>query len=134
MRIDKSNILIIILGVVAAALVVGVLVLASLALVRTSDNVADQHKLTECLTVWANASTGRMTKLTTRNQDRLDALDVVIRDVALLSSRDPKVRASMRVKFYRDLDEYVEASDSYKKALKANPIPESPKLSCPTDK
>lgn len=134
LRLDKSNILIIILGVIAAALVVGILVLASLALVRTSDNVSSQRNLTECLTNWANVTTGRTSTLTRRNQDRLNRLDIVIRDVALGQSKDPKVRAVLRTKFYKDITAYVKASDRYNDALKAHPIPRSPKLACPTDK
>ena len=78
------------------------------------------REIIDCVTEWADASTGRSETLTQLNQNRTSSLDLLVRAIAM----------SDRQLFRDRLTDYIEASDEYERALAQNPVPESPKIEC----
>jgi uncharacterized protein YoxC len=98
-------------------------------------SINESHKTTHnnqayiaCVLNWANETTHRSNELTDAAQNRQNALDRVVRDVA--EGQNPKNAKDAAAKFQRDIQEYVRASDAYNKVLKEHPVPKSPKLAC----
>jgi hypothetical protein len=72
-----------------------------------------------CIEEWATAYTARGQALGDLSTERLDALDALVRAVAI---NDPEV-------FQMRLDAYLAASDEYRKQVKDVPVP-VPDLDC----
>jgi len=119
--------------VVAAVLLGSILYLQVSTTIKTNDLAQENQDFISCVSDWANKTSIRTSILTGLNIRRQDALDTVIRDVAL--GQNPKAdRAALTKKFQNDIEAYVKVSDTYNDALKNHPPPKSPKFSCPNDK
>lgn len=95
-------------------------VLAVPGFVVVQHNNAVTEGFVDCLTGWANETSGRSSVLTKATQDRDEAIGRVIRDAAH-GDRDAIIR---------DLALYVEVDDARRALLAANPIPDPPVLRC----
>jgi hypothetical protein len=80
----------------------------------------EQVRIIECTQAWGDASMARTTVLGDLSADRTDALDRLVRAVA---SQDEE-------QFAMALASYLAASDAYRDALIAHPVPEPPSLRC----
>lgn len=90
----------------------------------------DNKTFITCVSKWANETAARTSILTPANLARQDKLDRVIRNFSLAQSTDPKARARLRTKFFKDLAVYIQASDEYVATVMDNPLPTSPKFVC----
>jgi hypothetical protein len=79
-----------------------------------------EQNLSECISSWANRSTARTTAVTRANLARQTDLDNLI----IAAIRKDTARAR------RLVPTYIRDVRAYRKALKAHPIPTSPKLVC----
>ena len=95
---------------------------------KTNNLSLRNHAFITCVSQWANKTAARTSLLTGLNIERQDKLDILIRDFGL--AQDPKNAALLKVKFFKDLDTYIQISDKYKKTLVNHPLPQSPKLTC----
>lgn len=86
----------------------------------TEDNGRRTDAFVECLTDWANETSGRSSVLTKATQDRDEAIGRILRDAA---NRDGEA-------IVRDLALYVKVDDDRRALLAANPIPDPPVLRC----
>lgn len=77
-------------------------------------------RFVDCLTNWANDTSGRSSLLGKASADRDEAVSNVLRDAAR-GDRDALIR---------DLAAYVTADDAWRALLAQNPIPEPPTLRC----
>jgi hypothetical protein len=73
-----------------------------------------------CVRDWANKTTLRTTALTGLSQQRVDALDVALRDAF----------AGDQAKARDDFTKYLTISDAYRAQSAANPIPAAPAYNC----
>jgi type II secretory pathway pseudopilin PulG len=87
---------------------------------RVQGIAREQERIIECTQAWGDASVERTTLLGGLAGDRTDALDRLVRAVA---SQDEE-------QFAMALAAYLAASDAYRDALVANPVPEPPSLRC----
>ena len=77
-------------------------------------------RFVDCLTDWANETSGRSSVLGKASQDRDDAVSKVLRDAAR-ADRDALIR---------DLAYYVQLDDARRALLAEHPVPEPPTLRC----
>jgi hypothetical protein len=85
------------------------------------ESVANQQaELITCVQAWGDASVARTALLGGLSAARSDALDELVRAVA---DQDQE-------QFAAALAAYLAASDAYRDALVANPMPEPPSLRC----
>jgi hypothetical protein len=87
---------------------------------RVEGLAREQVRIIECTQAWGDASMARTTVLGDLSADRTDALDRLVRAVA---SQDEE-------QFAMALASYLAASDAYRDALTAHPVPEPPSLRC----
>jgi hypothetical protein len=88
--------------------------------VRVQGIAREQERIIECTQAWGDASVARTTVLGDLSGARTDALDRLVRAVA---SQDEE-------QFAIALASYLAASDAYRDALVAHPVPEPPSLRC----
>jgi hypothetical protein len=120
-----------VLVIIAAIVVVLGIAVSSLSLSRANKTTKENETFITCVTNWANETSERTRAITVANAKRIEKLDVLIRDFGQFRQGSNEVG---RQKFFKDFDAYIEASDTYYKVLRDNPIPESPKLACPNGK
>lgn len=77
-------------------------------------------RFVDCLTNWANETSGRSSLLGKASQERDDAESDVLRDAA----------RGDRAALIQDLAKYVDTDDSRRALLAAHPVPEPPTLRC----
>lgn len=130
----KSSTFIAILVTVAMLLLVGLLIVTTISLRKTSNQATQNRVFTTCVSNWANATARRSSIITGLNVNRQDKLDILIRDFALAGSKDPKVQAHLKKVFFEHLHSYIGASNAYNKALKDHPLPTAPKFACANPK
>ncbi len=80
----------------------------------------DTYLSRNCLRDWANKTTARTSALTGLNQQRQDALDVVLRDAF----------AGDQTKTRDDFTKYLAVSDAYRAQSVATPVPPAPAFNC----
>jgi hypothetical protein len=127
---EKTNILIAGLSMVAAVLLVATILLSSLSLIHVNAQADKNTKFVACISTWANQTARRTSILTGLNVKRQDKLDLLIRDFSLAGSKDPKVQKELHTKFFNHLHRYIGVSNEYKKALVDHPPPPAPQLAC----
>jgi hypothetical protein len=88
--------------------------------VRVEGLARQQAEIVECTQAWGDATVARTTLLGGLSGARTDALDRLVRAVA---SQDEE-------QFAMALASYLAASDAYRDALVAHPVPEPPSLRC----
>lgn len=77
-------------------------------------------RVVACISDWADRTAVRSAALSQANADKNTALDTLLRAAA--TGDVTALRA--------DLTAYVVASDKFNAVVKANPVPQSPKLTC----
>jgi hypothetical protein len=87
---------------------------------RLEQLAREQDRIIACTQAWGDATVARSSLLGGLAGVRADALDRLVRAVA---TRD-------EAEFAAALAAYLEASDAYRAALAANPVPEPPSLRC----
>jgi hypothetical protein len=96
------------------------LAFATIGFVRVEVLANQQETLIECVQAWGDASVARTALLGGLAEVRADALDELVRAVAV---RDEE-------QFAAALAAYLAASDEYRTALEEHPVPEPPSLRC----
>jgi hypothetical protein len=120
---------------VITTLAVLLAVLLGFLFISTQLNARDVHKQADqneafisCINTWATKTAERSSIISDLSVERLNKLDIVIRDFAL--AQHPKTQKGLRVKFFKDLHVYIVASNHYNKAVQRHPLPKSPKVAC----
>lgn len=75
-----------------------------------------------CIHNWGNATSHRTVVLTTLNNSRLDALDLLLRDLLTTTPSQAKILIDSKA--------YLKVSDDYRQAAKLNPTPTLPSFQC----
>lgn len=101
-----------------ALILVVVLVIPGFLRVQQIANKTDD--VVACINDWADRTAIRSSALAAANADKNTALDALLRAAAAGDV------AALRT----DLTTYVTASDRFNAVVKANPVPQSPKLTC----
>jgi hypothetical protein len=83
-------------------------------------NNTRSDRFVDCLTEWANETSGRSSLLGKASAERDEAVSRVLRDAAR-GDRDALIR---------DLVEYVRVDDARRALLADHPVPEPPNLRC----
>lgn len=89
--------------------------------------VAARDDFSACVARWADATSARSAELGRARAELDGATDALWRAFAsMLAAPPPDARAQ----FQELLDDYVDASDRYRKNVADNPIPTPPRLAC----